>query len=210
MNLCFDELFGSRRLGRLNEPSLPCRSQDVFWHRYDDVNAWLHSRWSKIFHRYRCPGVLLQSVFWWVLNPYGTYDILASSLKFFLYGMFSSDVHFSYGSALCPYTFFSWVQARNFYRHRNLSMVSYKAFLIWNFLSFHTGASHVGSLFFRCARKLSISIFLQTNHLLYGIISTESSSAALLFHSYIEGFFILLYMISHIENVFFSLRESWS
>ena len=143
-------------------------------------------------------------------NSYETYDIFESSLKFFLYGTFSSDVNFSYGSALCPYTFFSWVQARNYYRHRTLSIVSYKAFLIWNLLSFHTGASHADSLFFRCARKLSISIFLQTNHLLYRIISTESSSAALLFHSHIEAFFVLLYMISHIENVFLSLRESWS
>ena len=75
-------------------------------------------------------------------------------------------------------------------------------------LIFHTGASHVGSLFSRCARKLSISIFLQTNHLPYRIISTDSSSAALLFHSHIEAFFVLLYMISHIENVFLSLRES--
>ena len=32
-------------------------------------------------------------------------------------------------------------------------------------LIFHTGASYAGFLFFRCARKLSISIFLQINHL---------------------------------------------
>ena len=53
---------------------------------------------------------------------------------------------------------------------------------VWQSLPASDGASQIGSLISRCARKLSISIFLQINHLLF-----RASSAALLFHSYIVG-----------------------